>query len=114
MEQEILIARLVDRWKHVVGLGNWMLCVKIRKGYYPGDKTCEASVTEDLKYAYADIEIWKPFWKGDVKTQEITVLHELVHLVLCRLHPHLAPSGDAALEEVVQAVTMILFNHGRI
>lgn len=102
------IKQIIEKWKPVLGLSDWIINIVFETNY-EGDDRCEASIEEDLKYHEADITIYDAFWKNDPEHREKNIVHELTHLVLCRLHPHLSPSGDDALEEVVQSIAMLFY-----
>jgi hypothetical protein len=104
MKRASEVEALVEKWKSRLGLSDWLINVYIRDKYYPGEPEIEACIEGDVKYKEANLEVWKEFWKFDAKHKEINVIHELCHLLLWRLHPHMAPSGDDALEEVTQTL----------
>lgn len=110
MNKEARIAELLKKWMPRLGLQDWIINVTIHATEMEGDDRCEAAITEDLKYHNADLEIYKPFWLNDPIHQEKDIIHELTHLLTCRLHPYLAPLGDDALEETVQTIAMQFFN----
>lgn len=98
--------KLVDKWLPLLGLDDWIINIKIEKYTDPEDATCEASIEDDLKYLEANLSIWSPFWKNDNEHREINIVHELVHLLICPLHPHLGPAADEVVESVVQKIAM--------
>lgn len=105
------VSVIVEKWKVRLGLSDWIVNVHIRNESYPDDETIEACITEDAKYKEADLEIWNQYWKFDEKHKEINIVHELTHLVLCKLHPFLPPIADDTLEEVVQTLAMSLYRN---
>lgn len=109
--QHDLVKELVKKWLPRLGLSHWIINIKFTSGILAGDPQCEATIHDDLKYLEADLEIFKPFWKHDLENQEKNIVHELVHLMLCRLHPYLAPAGDEAVEETVQTIAMIFYKN---
>lgn len=103
------VEKIVEKWQSKLHLEDWIINIHFKNTNFPGDKYCEASITADLKYKEAELEIWKSFWAYDQKHQEINILHELCHLLIWRLNEHVAPSGDDVLEEVVQDLAMTFF-----
>ena len=110
MNREKYIRDLIDKWKPRLGLDDWIINLKIKNSYEStGEHRCEAAISDDLKYLEADLEIYKPFWKITKEKQEITIVHELVHLLLCPLHPHYASAGDDIFEQVTQKLAITFF-----
>lgn len=103
---------LLDIWLPRLGLEDWIININTRLCYFNDgeDEECEASIQVDLKYHEADLEIYIPFWNNDTAHQEKNIVHELTHILLWRLDPHISPSGDDALEEVVQTIAMRFYN----
>lgn len=106
-EQEV--KAIVDFWLPRLGLDDWIITIGIHDRYYPGDQECEADIEDDIKYHQAALRIWRPFWDNDLQHRYKNIAHELVHLLLCRLHPHIPTSGDDILEEVVQTIAMLFY-----
>lgn len=104
-QKEILVRKLVEKWLPALGLKDWMINISVVEEYHE-QRDIQADIEDDLKYHEADMTIYKSFWEDSADKQERTIVHELVHLLLCRLHPHLSPSGDDVVEEVVQTIAM--------
>lgn len=103
------IKNWLDKWQYNLGLHEWMINVEIAEKNDPEDSRCEISIEDDLKYLEADLTIYPAFWEHDSQHQEINLVHELVHLVLCPLHPYIAPAGDDVLEGIVQKIAINAF-----
>lgn len=102
------INQLIEKLKRRLGLSDWIINVFFKDdGYYSADDhDTECAIESDLKYMEADLYIFKPFWDHPLGHQEINIKHELVHLLLCPLHPCLPPIADDVLESVVQKIAM--------
>ena len=103
------VIELIEKWLPRLGLNEWIINVEVVEKLHKIDKRCEAEIEEDIKYLEADMTVYSSFWNNDARHQEINIVHELVHLMFCRLHKHLSPSGDETLEEVVQRTAMLFY-----
>lgn len=102
-----MVEALIRELQEDLGLSDWIINVKVsKKENEEAGEVCEAEIEDFLKYHEGNLTLYPSFFRNSKKNQEINLLHELTHLLLCRLHPHLAPSGDDALEEVVQSIAM--------
>lgn len=106
------VKKVVKKWQVKLRLEDWIINIHVHDKYFPGDKSCEASIVADLKYKEAELEVWKPFAEFDERHKEINIVHELCHLILWRINQHVSPSGDDLLEEVVQTLAMTFFLNG--
>ncbi len=115
------IENIVNPLKKKLGLSDWIINIEINDGFYPEettcdggttseDKECEAAIWDDLKYLEANLVIYKPFWDRDHEHQVINLTHELVHLLLCPLHPYTPHIADDVFEGVVQKLAISFHN----
>lgn len=111
VEKKEVINNLLDLWKPKLGLDGWITRVEIKETNSPEDPTCEAEIEDDLKYHFAELIIWDSFWGLGPHLRSLTIVHELMHLVVCRLHPYMGPAGDDAMEEVVQTLAVLFYHH---
>ena len=88
----------------------WNINIKCSEELCERDPGCEAEIDDDLKYHEANLGIYNCFWEHTDERREMIIVHEMMHLVMCRLHPHISPSGDDIVEEVVQSVAMLFFS----
>lgn len=105
---------LVDKWKPILGLEKWIVNIHIQDGYDPEEDDIQADITEDLRYFEAELNIWKQFWDDEPWKQEVTIVHELVHLLLCPLHQYLPPAGDEEVERVTQTIALRFIHNQKV
>ncbi len=108
-EAEKEIRSLVELWKNRIGLNDWIVNVSFEYRGHPDEEGCEADIEAFTHYREADLTIWNGFWKFGKEHRIINLIHELVHLILWKLHPHLSPSGDDVLEEVCQQTAVAIY-----
>lgn len=100
------VAAMILKWKLKLGLSEWIINVHFSSKCHKDDGECEADISDDLKYLEADLTIYPKFWENDREHQEINIIHELVHLLICPLHPFLGNAADDVLEGVVQKIAV--------
>lgn len=106
LEKHFVLRKFVDKWLPLLGLSDWIINIET-SDKYSLTEGCEADIQDDIKYHEADLCVYPLFWESD--HQEQIIVHELTHLVFCRLHPYLPPAADDLLEEVVQTTAMIFY-----
>src|SRR5574343_330110 len=102
------LKKLKDEWVKILRLQDWDIDVRFAESPTELEQTCFGRTRGEFKYKKAFIIINKPEWVyaeyGPSTNEEITLIHELLHLRFPIM------IGDNADEEGIERVAEALYN----
>lgn len=84
VNKQAVITKLVERWKPRLLLHNWAVITKLAaedKSSDPEGLRVLAEIESRVPYKESTLTVFPTFWTEGAHTQEITILHELCHIV---------------------------------